>query len=241
MRKGFTLVELSIVLVIIGLLIGGILVARSMISTARIQSFVRQMQQYDIGVANFKTKYNSLPGDSKLVDPPGNGNGIIEQSYYSYDSTTGFITVSGFNEAAGFWLQMKNTGFNLPNLNFTGNLPSTPGTSLYLSTNAPDVDLPPIDILDSPPTDNFYSGDKPRYAGIFAIQPPDGFNETNNAYMVGAAVKDGFAGAVVLPSSIKDETALAIDSKMDDGNLITGNVHEKLVIRMLSQVGTGNF
>ena len=64
MRKGFTLVELSIVLVIIGLLIGGILVGQSMISSAKINKVVKQLSQYDIVVVNFREKYRQLPGDS---------------------------------------------------------------------------------------------------------------------------------------------------------------------------------
>ena len=47
-KSGFTLVELSIVLVIIGLLIGGILVGQSLIESAKMNSFVRQVQQIDI-------------------------------------------------------------------------------------------------------------------------------------------------------------------------------------------------
>ena len=66
-RKGFTLVELSIVLVIIGLLIGGILAAQSMIETTKVNKIVSQIQQYDAMVTNFQTKYNGLPGDSKAM------------------------------------------------------------------------------------------------------------------------------------------------------------------------------
>jgi prepilin-type N-terminal cleavage/methylation domain-containing protein len=63
-NKGFTLVELAIVLVIVGLLISGILVAQSMINTTRIQAFGRQIGQYDAAIANFQDKYKGLPGDS---------------------------------------------------------------------------------------------------------------------------------------------------------------------------------
>ncbi len=79
MKRGFTLVELSIVLVIIGLLIGGILVAQSMIGTAKIQSLVRQVGQFDAALANFQTKYNQLPGDSSIVGS-GDNNGIVNHN-----------------------------------------------------------------------------------------------------------------------------------------------------------------
>jgi len=62
-KKGFTLVELSIVLVIIGLLIGGVLVAQSLIETAQIQKTIRQIQQVHILASQFKEKTRYLPGD----------------------------------------------------------------------------------------------------------------------------------------------------------------------------------
>ena len=80
MKKGFTLVELAIVLVIIGLLIGGILAAQSMIQTARLQAQIRQINEFDIAVSNFVTKYNSIPGDSLLISPNGWGQGRIVDS-----------------------------------------------------------------------------------------------------------------------------------------------------------------
>src|SRR5476649_103906 len=75
MKRGFTLVELSIVLVIIGLLIGGILVAQSMTETARIVAVAAQIQQFDAGVESFKAKYNALPGDAQQFG--GNGDGLV--------------------------------------------------------------------------------------------------------------------------------------------------------------------
>ena len=65
-KKGFTLVELSIVLVIIGLLIGGILVAQSLIDSTKMQAFIRQTGQYDSAIALFEDKFGDLPGDNSL-------------------------------------------------------------------------------------------------------------------------------------------------------------------------------
>lgn len=63
MKRGFTLVELSIVLVVIGLLIGGILAAQSMVSTAKITRAVKQLSEYDVAISNFRERYKGWPGD----------------------------------------------------------------------------------------------------------------------------------------------------------------------------------
>jgi prepilin-type N-terminal cleavage/methylation domain-containing protein len=76
-QRGFTLVELSIVLVIIGLLIGGVLVAQSMISSAKLQAQIKQFQQLDIAISNFQIRFGSLPGDSNLFPDEGDMDGRI--------------------------------------------------------------------------------------------------------------------------------------------------------------------
>jgi prepilin-type N-terminal cleavage/methylation domain-containing protein len=62
-RHGFTLIELSIVLVIIGLLAGGILVGRDLIHAAVIHAQVSQIEKYTMAANTFKLKYGGWPGD----------------------------------------------------------------------------------------------------------------------------------------------------------------------------------
>lgn len=63
MNKAFTLVELAIVIVIIGLLVGGVLTGQELIKQAKLRSIIKEFQSYDAAVNTFKAKYNGLPGD----------------------------------------------------------------------------------------------------------------------------------------------------------------------------------
>ncbi len=60
---GFTLIELSIVLVIIGLLVGGVLVGKDLIKSAEIRAQIKQIDEFKTATNAFKTKYGYLPGD----------------------------------------------------------------------------------------------------------------------------------------------------------------------------------
>lgn len=61
--RAFSLVELSIVLVILGLLTGGILAGQSLIRAAEIRSVSVDMAQYQTAIYNFRDRYAALPGD----------------------------------------------------------------------------------------------------------------------------------------------------------------------------------
>ncbi len=65
MKQGFTLLELSIVLVIIGLIIGGITAGADLIRAAELNSVVSEVSKYKVAFNTFKLKYNALPGDMK--------------------------------------------------------------------------------------------------------------------------------------------------------------------------------
>lgn len=86
-RQGFTLIELSIVLIIIGLIVGGVLVTVDMIHAVKLQKQISQIQEYKAAMQTFEAKYSCVAGDcSDAVDfglgtladrHNGNGNGEI--------------------------------------------------------------------------------------------------------------------------------------------------------------------
>jgi len=82
-QAGFTLIEIAIVLVIIGLLIGGILKGKAMIQNAKVKRVVKQADEVRAAVMSFYDKYGMYPGDENSTSfPPndshnGNGDGQI--------------------------------------------------------------------------------------------------------------------------------------------------------------------
>jgi len=62
-QRGFTLVEIAIVLVIVGLLIGGILRGQELINSARVTALVNQQRGIQTGYLGFINRFNAIPGD----------------------------------------------------------------------------------------------------------------------------------------------------------------------------------
>ncbi len=87
-KRGFTLIEMSIVLVIIGLVIGGILMGNEMIVQAELRKLVSQQERYSSAIAAFRLKYNCIPGDCASASAfglgtDGDGNGVLGETVFS--------------------------------------------------------------------------------------------------------------------------------------------------------------
>jgi prepilin-type N-terminal cleavage/methylation domain-containing protein len=110
-QKGFTLVEIAIVLVIIGLLLGGILKGQEMITQAKIKNVIADVTGVSAAMYGYQDRYRALPGDDKGADRwtsggggvKGNGNGVIEGVYNSTASTP--------PESIQFWDHLRRAGF----------------------------------------------------------------------------------------------------------------------------------
>ena len=89
-QSGFTLVEIAIVLVIIGLLLGGILKGQELINSAKVKNLAQDFKTIPLYIYGYQDRFKALPGDDiraatnlppdSAAAPaiPGNGNGALD-------------------------------------------------------------------------------------------------------------------------------------------------------------------
>jgi len=104
-NKGFTLIELSIVLVIIGLIVGGVLVGRDLIVAAQVRKTGTLVEQIQTATMTFQNKYNCLPGDCANASSffTGATNGDGDGNIYGLDGSS---NPNSGNENVDFFLHL---------------------------------------------------------------------------------------------------------------------------------------
>jgi prepilin-type N-terminal cleavage/methylation domain-containing protein len=112
-QKGFTLVEIAIVLVIIGLLLGGILKGQEMITQAKIKNVIADFSGISAAYHGYQDRYRAIPGDDPNTETrwgaaakKGDGNGVVGGVYNNAGAACADTV-----EACNWWDHLRRAGF----------------------------------------------------------------------------------------------------------------------------------
>ncbi len=210
-NDGFSLVELSIVLVILGLLTGGILTGQNLIRNAELRSVPTEFQAFQTAVYTFRDKYFALPGDmTNATDFWGEAH--ADPATCKTTISTGTETCNGdgdgkildasfYNESYRFWQHLANAGL----LEGTYSGVSGPG---HASSHAT-----PDNVAKSKLSNGYwtmlYWGNSPNHTENFKL--------THN-FQIGGLIANSWNNGNIFTN----EEAWNIDTKIDDGKPATG-------------------
>lgn len=215
MRRGFSLVEISIVLVILGLLVGGILAGQSLIRAAELRAVTTKFHRFATAINAFRDKYFAIPGDFRDATRVWgtmnsdtdclNSGAAITANGACDGNANGRLQGTNY-EPQQFWRQMALAG--LIEGTYSG-IPAVPanGWSGAIGTAYPRSRLSSAgwgaDSLGN------YDGDSAWFASNYG-----------NNLVFGATTAEEYPSSAIL----KAEEAWNIDTKMDDGRPALGSV-----------------
>jgi len=207
-KKAFSLIELSIVLVILGLLVGGVLAGQSLIRAAELRSISADSTKYKMAIMAFRDKYFALPGDminaTSFWGDQATGVGSCA-SASTADGTPGTCNGNGdgrlayatHGEPGRLWQHMAMAGLIEGSYSGIGIL-----------------DQPGVNIPASKLSGGGYVIAWMTTGGFYAASASD-----PNRIQIGRAVT-GVTGAG--HALLRPEEGWNIDTKMDDGNPYSG-------------------
>lgn len=213
--SGFTLIEMSIVITIVALIIGGVITGKNLLKGAERRSVITDVERYIAAVQSYQTKYSNLPGDNYeattvwgaahatpatcittnsggVATCNGDGNGQIGNSSSEYEMWRA-------------WQQLNSAGYI--ESRFTGVAGSGGVSHAVINSNAPESKMKGIGFTLrylGTGSGNYFTGIS--YGHILEFGGNSAASYTNNPALLA-------------------EDAYAIDVKADDGLPASGNIH----------------
>jgi len=249
-KSGFTLIEISIVLVIIGLIVGGILAGQEMVHQAKLRSALSQKEKFETAINTFYGKYGCVPGDcgnastfgftdavwgsgcgpGNCTAINGNGDGMIGTPVgYVTDCNSGYCLTDGYTNSPGAeraraWQELQQANL------ISGYSASLPNIGFGAGPYTPiDGTQWFIGYANGSYTSSGYTGPTGQTAvagNMLVILGPPG----TSAYGGGGQTKEAMTAF----------DASELDAKIDDGLPFTGNVIATASGSWLEQAPLGN-
>ncbi len=140
-QSGFTLVEIAIVLVIIGLLLGGVLKGQAMVDGAKVKALAADFRSISTMVNAYQDRFRAIPGDDVAAvahqptaiqaTPATAGSGTINTGTW-----VGLAVAAAADESSVFWNQVRLAGFAGGGASTNGQAPNSVGGFLGVTSNA---------------------------------------------------------------------------------------------------------
>jgi prepilin-type N-terminal cleavage/methylation domain-containing protein len=215
-QSGFTLIEIAIVLVIIGLLLGGVMKGQELINSARVKNLATDFRNTPVYIYGYQDKFRALPGDDRDVlthlanlgaqsgisaasGAAASGDGIIEGGW----------SVTGTEESHVFWQHIRLAGL-------------APGPTVYAAgtdlhpTNAVGGIIGVTNAGESPITGlrgSFIvcsNGIAGRFVKQLDISMDDGNTATGSMQATTAATPSNAPAAAIATAAINDDTTYLV-------------------------------
>ncbi len=218
---GFTLIELSIVLVIIALIVGGVLAGKELIAAAKMRKVMAQVDGINAAVNSFRSKYNCIPGDCTTATNFFPATSLVSQGTCVQQPGDGTTTCNGDGNgfirgaygSANYWemhhlfVQLSLAG--LIEGKYLGGYVNGSSLEILPGINVPRINNSATDAMII--TDTF-----PWGYGFSATY-------TANNFWLGSTTRPGL-GYALYGNVFTPQQAWSFDKKIDDGRPGMGNV-----------------